>query len=129
MRLTCLMVLTLTMAQAAKDEAIKHFQAAKKIVDTWAGRLALGRAYLAANAFAEADTELDACQKRRGEATAMFLDESPTYRVFPPVYYYLGVAREGLKSPGAAESYKSFLATQKGDANPLVADAKKRLGG
>jgi hypothetical protein len=31
--------------------------------------------------------------KRRGEATAVFLDEVPSYRYLPPVYYYLGRAR------------------------------------
>jgi len=29
------------------------------------------------------------------EATAVFLDDVPTYRLFPPVYYYLGRAQEG----------------------------------
>ena len=116
------------LARNKAPEAIRHFQAAKKIVDTWAGRLALARAYLAAKAYAEADTELEACVKRRGEATALFLDESPTFHFFPPVYYELGRARDGLKSAaGAAEAYKTFLAMQKGDANPLVAEARRRL--
>jgi tetratricopeptide (TPR) repeat protein len=115
------------LARAKASEAIKHFLAAKKIADTWAGRFALGRAYLEAGAFAEADTQLETCVKRRGEATALFLEESPTYRVFPPVYYYQGRAREGLKSPGAADAFKSFLAVKTGEGGPLVADARKRL--
>ena len=92
------------------------------------GRFLLGRAYLDAQAYPEADAELEAAAKRRGEATALFLDESPTYRLFPPVEYWLGRAREAIKSPAAAESYKAFLAT-KGNASedPLVADARRRI--
>jgi hypothetical protein len=83
---------------------------------------------LEAGAFAEADSEFEVCLKRRGEATALFLDESPTYHLFPPVYYYLGRAQEGLKSPAAAESYKTFLALRNNAENdPLVADARRRL--
>jgi eukaryotic-like serine/threonine-protein kinase len=112
-------------------EAIKRFAAAKKIADTWAGRLDLGRAYVEAGAFAEADAQLEVCLKRRGEATALFLDESPTYRLFPAAYYYLGRAREGLKSPGAVDAYKSFLSVKKGEGggDALVADARRRMAG
>ncbi|HKF44353.1 MAG TPA: protein kinase [Thermoanaerobaculia bacterium] len=108
-------------------DAIRRFTAAKKIADTWAGRLDLGRAYLEAGKFAEADTEFEACVKRKGEATALFLDESPTVRLLPTADYYLGRAREGLKSPGAADAYKSFLAVKTGKGDALVADAKRRL--
>ena len=86
-----------------------------------------GRAYIDLGAFAEADSELEACQKRRGEATALFLDESPTYYVFPPVYYYLGRAQQGLKSSAAADSYKTFIDIKNGGQDPLLADAAKRM--
>ena len=93
------------------------------------GRFDLGRAYVALEAFAEAGSELETCLKRRGEATALFLDEVPTYHAFPAVYYYLGRAQEGLKSPAAAESYKTFVGMkQKSEKDPLVADARHRLG-
>ena len=99
--------------------------------DTWLGRFALGRVYLEAGAFAEAYSELDACLKRRGEAAAVFLDDVPSLRFLPPVYYYLGRAQEGLKSPRAVESFKTFLAMkERGDgSDPLVADARRRLQG
>jgi hypothetical protein len=71
---------------------------------------------------------LEVCLKRRGEATALFLDESPTYHLFPPVHYYLGRAHEGLKSPAAAESFKTFLSIkEKADADSLVIDARRRV--
>ena len=108
-------------------EAVALFLESQKIADTWLGRFDLGRAYLEADAYAEADSELEICLKRRGEATALFLDESPTYYLFPAVYYYLGRAQEGLKSPAAYESYKAFLALkQNADSDPLVADARGR---
>ncbi len=68
------------------------------------------------------------CLKRRGEATSIFLDDVPSYHYLPAVYYYQGRAREGLKSPGTAESYKIFLLIkEKGAGDPLVAEARKRL--
>jgi tetratricopeptide (TPR) repeat protein len=112
------------------SEAVKTLEAAKGIADTWIGRVDLGRAYLEAGAFTEADAEFERASKRRGEATAVFLDETPSWRLWAPVLYWRGRAQEALKSPAAAESYKAFLALR-GDAggDPLVADARRRLGG
>ena len=109
-------------------EAIKNLTAANGLLDTWIGRFELGRAYIEAGAFAEATSELDRCLARRGETLALFLDEVPTASYFPPVYYYMGRAKEGLGGSGATESYQKFLATQgHGDGGALVQDAKTRL--
>ncbi len=109
-------------------DALNSFQDAQKLADTWLGHFDLGRAYLDAGAFTEASSEFDICLKRRGEATSVFLDDVPSYHVLPAVYYFQGRAREGLNSPGAAESYKTFLAIkEKGAGDPLVADAQRRL--
>src|SRR5271165_3927754 len=109
-------------------DALNSFQEAQKLADTWLGHFDMGRAYLDAGAFTEASSEFDLCLKRRGEATSIFLVDVPSYHVLPPVYYYQGRAREGLNSPGAAESYKTFLAIkEKGAGDPLVADAQRRL--
>lgn len=108
--------------------AIALFLEAQKFSDTWIGRLDLGRAYIEAGAFIDADSELENCLKRGGEASAIYLDDVPTFRRLPPVYYYLGRAQEGLKSTAATESYKTFLAIkQKGDEGGLVKDAQHRL--
>jgi len=110
-------------------EAIKTLTAAKVIADTWTGRVDLGRAYLEAAAFTEADAEFEQALKRRGEATAVFLDETPSWRLWAAVLYWRGRAQEGLKSPAAAVSYKAFLALRGGaGGDPLVADARRRLG-
>jgi hypothetical protein len=109
-------------------EAIGLFQDSQKLADTWMGHFDSGMAYLAAGAFPEADSEFELCLKRRGEAASAFLDEQPTYRLFPPLYYYLGLAQEGLKTPAAIESFKTFVAIRKkGDADPLLVDARRRL--
>jgi len=110
-------------------EAIKILEGAKKTADTWMGRYLLGRAYFEAGAFPDADKELETCLQRRGEATALFLDEAPTYHLFPAVHYWLGRAREAIKSPAFADSYKAFLTVREnGGGDPLVADARRRLG-
>lgn len=109
--------------------AILRFQDAQKLSDTWLGRFALGRAYVEAGLFTEADSELENCLKRRGEASAVYLDDVPTFRRLPLVSYYLGRAQEGMKSTAAAvESYKAFLAAKaNGDEVGLVKDAQKRV--
>jgi tetratricopeptide (TPR) repeat protein len=109
--------------------AIQEFRQAQTLADTWLGRFDLGRAYLAAGAFAQAHAEFNACQNRRGEATALFLDEMPTYRYYPATLYYLGRVQEQLKSPAAADSYRAFLALKAPDSSePLAVEARRRSG-
>jgi tetratricopeptide (TPR) repeat protein len=109
-------------------DALNSFGEAQKLADSWLGHFDMGRAYLDAGAFTEASSEFDVCLKRRGEATSVFLDDVPSYHLLPAVYYYQGRAREGLNSPGAAESYQTFLSIkEKGAGDALVADAQRRL--
>ena len=108
-------------------QAIQLLQAAQRIYDTWLGHYDLGRAYLDAGMFTEADSEFELCLRRKGEASAVFLDDVPTFRTIPPLYYYLGRAQEGLKSPAAADSYKTFLSYQEKGVGPLLSDARRRV--
>ena len=109
-------------------QAILRFQESQRLSDTWIGRFDLGRAYIEAGAFPEADSALENCLKRRGEASALYLDDVPTFRVLPPVNYYLGRAQEGMKSPAAVESYKAFLAAKtRSEELGLVQDAQRRV--
>ena len=109
-------------------KAVKLFTDANSLLDTWMGRFDLGRAYLELGAFLEAGLEFDRCVKRRGEALSLFLD-LPTYGYFPPVYYYQGRAREGMKNPGFTESYEKYLAIRgKAGEDPLLADVRSRAG-
>jgi len=110
------------------QEALDKFKEAQKIANTWLGHFDLGRAYLASGAFPEALSEFDECITRRGEATALFLDERPTYHLVPQVFYYQARVREGLKSVTAVDQYRAFLQIkEKADKDPLVEDAKKRV--
>jgi tetratricopeptide (TPR) repeat protein/predicted Ser/Thr protein kinase len=117
------------LARGDARTAINTFVAANNLLSTWIGHFGLGRAYLEAGAFTEADSEFDQCIKRRGEALSLFLSQSPTYGFFPPVYYYLGRAREGLKSEGFAESYRTYLSIRgKAGEDPLLAEVRKKAG-
>jgi tetratricopeptide (TPR) repeat protein len=110
-------------------EALTLLEEARQFADGWLLRYAMGRAYLAIDAFIEADSALDACIQRRGEASAVFLDDIPSYRMLAPVYYHQGLARAGLRSASAAESFKTFLAFKAGgdEQSALLSDARSRL--
>lgn len=109
-------------------QALALFQEAQKLSNSWLGHFDLGRAYLEAGLFANASAEFDTCLSRRGEATAVFLDDVPTYHILPEAYYYEGRAREGLHNPSASEFFSRFLKIKtKNSDDPLVADAQKRL--
>jgi tetratricopeptide (TPR) repeat protein/predicted Ser/Thr protein kinase len=109
--------------------AVQSFNQAIGLLDTWIARFDLGRAYLEAGAFTDADSQFDNCLKRRGEAMELFMDDVPTYGYFPPVYYYLGRAREGLKSPGYADSYGQYLDIRgKSSDDPLASEVRRRVG-
>lgn len=111
------------------NQAVRQFKAADNLLDTWIGRDELGRAYVEAGAFTEADAEFDQCMRRRGEAIELFMDNVPTYAWFPPVYYYAGRAREGMKSSGFADFYRTYLGIRgQSSDDPLVADIRRRLG-
>jgi tetratricopeptide (TPR) repeat protein/predicted Ser/Thr protein kinase len=111
------------------NEAIRQIKAANSLLDTWIGHFDLGRTYLEAGEFTEADSEFDECTKRQGEAIELFDDNVPTYAYFPPVYYYQGRAREGMKSEGFADFYKKYLSIRgQSSDDPLVIDIRRRLG-
>jgi len=114
----------------AKDpkQALQLFTEAKDLMDSWVGRFDMGRAYLEAHAFAEADSEFDRCLKRRGEVLELFMDDMPTYTLLPMIYYYQGRVREGLGSPGFEESYKTYLDLRgKSTEDPLLAEIRRKV--
>ena len=107
--------------------AIKILAEANGVIDTWIAHFDLGRAYLEGRAFAQADSEFDRCIKRRGEAL-LLVDEDPTYGYLPAVYFYLGVAREGLQAAGFADSYHAYLNIRgKSTEDPLLPEVRRRL--
>jgi tetratricopeptide (TPR) repeat protein len=110
-------------------QAIKALTEANRLLDTWIGRFELGRAYLTAGEFVQADAEFERCIKRRGEALELFLDNAPTYRFLPAAYYYAGRAREGMKSEAYAQFYRTYLGIRgQAGEDPLLPDIRRRLG-
>jgi tetratricopeptide (TPR) repeat protein/predicted Ser/Thr protein kinase len=119
----------LALQQGDSPLAIKAISDANNLLDTWIGRFELGRAYLQAGQFVEADSEFDRCIKRRGEALELLMDNAPTYGYLPYVYYYQGRVRQGLKTPAFADSYRSYLSIRgQSTEDPLVAEVRRSLG-
>jgi predicted Zn-dependent protease len=117
----------IAMEEKKPTEAIDLLTQSRGLADLWLGRFDLGVAYVHADAFAEAIPELEACQKRRGEVTALFFDDRPTLRYSGQLSYWLGRAKEGLGQTAAAKaSYATFLALRKDTADALVQDAARR---
>lgn len=114
--------------QGKPREALAALTEAKQIADSWMGRLLRGRAYIELGAFTEAYSDLDTASKRVGEGVAVLLDDIPTARLIPLLYYHLGRAQQGLGSPAARASFEKFLrARSSAETDPLVLDARRRL--
>jgi Flp pilus assembly protein TadD len=119
----------IALKQGDSARAIKDITDANNLLDTWIGRFELGRAYLEAGQFPEADSELDRCIKRRGEALELLMDNVVTYGYVPYVYYYQGRVRQGLKTPAFADSYRTYLSIRgQSTEDPLVTEVRKSLG-
>ena len=118
----------IALAAGRPRDAIKTLSESLVTLDTWFGHFDLGRAYLAAGALPQADSEFDLCLSRRGEALSL-LDEGPTWGYFPVVYYYQGRVRDELKTARFADSYGEYLKVRGGSTEDrLVPDARKRAG-
>jgi tetratricopeptide (TPR) repeat protein/tRNA A-37 threonylcarbamoyl transferase component Bud32 len=110
------------------EGAIQLYMEAQNMLNTWHGCFALGKAYLKSELYAEALQEFEVCLKRQGEAVVMFLNDVPTSRYLPQIYYYIGRAQEGMGSASASESYREFLKIkEKGEADWMIEDARRRI--
>lgn len=109
--------------------AIEALRKALSLADLWLVRSWLGIAYFQAGHYAEALSEMEICDKRRGEATALFLDDLPSYHYMAPQAYWKGRAQQALGMTGpAAASYQAFLELRPDvDRDPLAVDASQRL--
>ena len=118
------------LAMAAKQypAAIDAFNGAQKLADLWLIRYHLGLAYFHRGDYPESNSEFEKCRQRRGEATAIFFDDFPTFRYYATVPYWLGRARE-MQKLDARLQYQEFLRIRHGaSSDPLVDDARRRLG-
>jgi tetratricopeptide (TPR) repeat protein len=113
---------------ARAADRVDRLRAAQRTADLWQVHYLLGVAYVEAGRFPEAIAEFDVCVKRRGEATAIFLDDVPTVRYLAPLPYWQGRAQEGLGlTAPASASYKQYLELRPTADDPLTKDAKARL--
>lgn len=111
------------------NESVDALSRARKFADLWLGRFMLGVTNVEAGRYLLAQPELELCLKRRGEATALFLDDVPSFRYLAPLNYWLARAQEGQQNnTAAAGNYRAFLTNRAADSSdPLAADARKRL--
>ena len=96
-------------AIAIKEEryadAVDALRAGIALTDSWLSRFYLGRAYYEAGRYVEALDEFEHCVQRKGEATALFLeDDEPTYRYMAALKAWLDKSRVALGMPVVTES-------------------------
>jgi tetratricopeptide (TPR) repeat protein len=109
--------------------AIALLDRARTLADLWLVRYSLGLAYLQAGDHAGAAREFDLCAKRRGEASAVFLDDFPSFRYLSHLPYWHARAQQALgQHDSARANYTQFLAVR-GERveESLVQDARARL--
>ena len=119
----------IALAGGRYSTAVDALREAQKFADLWLVRFYLGVAYLEAKYYAEALSEFELCEKRRGEGFAAFLDDIPTARYATALPYWMGRAHEGLGLKDKARSdYETFLKPRaEGSPDPLARDARARL--
>jgi tetratricopeptide (TPR) repeat protein len=116
----------IAMRERRYPAAIDALNAAQRQADLWLVRFTLGRAYFERGDYTAAASEFEKCSQRRGEATALFLDDLPTFRHYATLPYWLGRARE-MQKLDARPQYDEFLKIRQGaTGDPLVADARRR---
>jgi tetratricopeptide (TPR) repeat protein len=85
-------------------DALDAIRAGITLTDSWLSRFYLGRAYFEAGHYLEALDEFESCMERKGEATALFLeDDEPTYRYMAELKTWLDKSREALGMPPISE--------------------------
>ena len=101
--------------------------AALELSDLWLVRMQLGKAYLQAGYAAEAMAEFEAAASRRGEASAVFLDDVPTFRYLSELPYWTALAALQIgMNESARQNLEAYIALRP-DGGRHVADARERL--
>jgi tetratricopeptide (TPR) repeat protein len=86
-------------------DAVDSIRAGIALTDSWLSRFYLGRAYYDAGRYVEALDEFEHCMQRKGEATALFLDDDePTYHYMAALKTWLDKSRVALGMPVTTES-------------------------
>jgi len=107
-------------------QAVDLLRNALELADLWLIRFELGKTFLAAGMSAEALEEFRHCDERRGEASAIFMDDTPSYRYMAELPYWNGRAQQAIGMHGSSiEGFKTFLALRP-EGGPLADDARQR---
>ncbi|MCH8807538.1 MAG: hypothetical protein IH986_15835 [Planctomycetes bacterium] len=102
-----LMIKALVDLESGREmDAIDKLRAATEFADLWLIRFHTGRAYLAAGYAVEALADFEMAAARHGEASAIFLDDTPTYRYLATLPSWLDRAQHEL---GMTESVQQSL--------------------
>jgi tetratricopeptide (TPR) repeat protein len=107
--------------------AIDAISSGIALADLWLLRFYRGLAYLEAGFGAEALDEFTACNERRGEASAIFLDDLPTYRYMATLQYWIGRAQLEVGMLHDARQNLTAFAARRPEGDALAEDARKRL--
>jgi tetratricopeptide (TPR) repeat protein len=117
----------LALAENRVPDAVDAFRESLKQTDLWQARFTRGIAYVHAKQYAEALSDLEACEGRRGEAVAAYLDDLPTFRYLASLPYWKARAQEGTgQHAEARQNYDRFLQIRGAGGGALVEDARKR---
>ena len=117
----------LALTENRVPDAVDAFRESLKQTDLWQARFTRGIAYVHAKQYAEALSDLEACEGRRGEAVAAYLDDLPTFRYLASLPYWKARAQEGTgQHAEARQNYDRFLQIRGAGGGALVEDAKKR---
>ena len=112
-----------------RAQAIDALNDANTLLDTWIGRFDLGRAYLEAKQFTQADSEFDRCIGAGARLCRCSWTRNPPTGICRLLYYYLGRVREGMKTTGYADSYRTYLTIRgKSTEDPLLPEVRRRAG-
>jgi len=84
-------------------DAVDKLRAATDFADLWLIRFHTGRAYLAAGYAVEALADFEMAAARHGEASAIFLDDTPTYRYLATLPSWLDRAQHELGMTESAQ--------------------------
>lgn len=108
-------------------QALESLTSAVGLADLWLIRYHRGRAYFEAGYYAEALDDFTTSKARIGEATAVFLDDLPTFRYAAALPYWLGRAQEQLGMLHDARQNYSAYAARRPEDDPLAVDARERI--
>jgi tetratricopeptide (TPR) repeat protein len=92
------------LARGENVAAVDALRSSLERLDSWVIHFELGRAYYAAGYFAEALSEFERCKERIGEATAIFLDDMPTFHRTAHLSSWLEKTQQELGIVPAASS-------------------------